>query len=526
MATDYATIVVRRGNADAWENSQRPLASGEWGYDETSRVIKIGDGYTLWRDLASTITAGVSGQLPDDVRQALAANLANPETAEGAAVAASAGAGLPFDDVSGLYLGASENPIPSVDRDTNLFPPQVMESLDGRYPRNESRDSGSGVGIALGDGGVGPEALLVRSPETPERLLVVRDDLQVRRRFGVGSAPSSRTPFTAVTRVDGSTLSADAKAADKVGFSLNTSFVGGFSGEAGFGASNPSFLFGFNAFNIFGRGTSAGDLSGINTVYGSLLEAHVSSTDAALSTLNGVMVETSTNSSITEVRGINVVGHRPGTTPGSATVQTAVGVNIASPTMGTNRWALRTEGAAASSFGGDLHLSLDPATPRLLHAYSGEVRSKRASVGGSTVTTLGGVNVPSVGMLTVKSNADSDVVAALQGRGGQTGNILQMGRDTSIGARFDKFSRLIFQTGSALADADLVAGEGGMWVDNSNFGSERLNFRGKATNGTVRPTVSVPLNPITIAAAATDAASTQTLVNDLRQKLVNLGWFV
>ncbi|WP_159573169.1 hypothetical protein [Curtobacterium sp. 18060] len=90
MATDYATIVVRRGNADAWENSQRPLASGEWGYDETSRVIKIGDGYTMWPDLASAITAGVTGQLPDDVREALAANLADPETAEGAAIATTA----------------------------------------------------------------------------------------------------------------------------------------------------------------------------------------------------------------------------------------------------------------------------------------------------------------------------------------------------------------------------------------------------------------------------------------------------
>ncbi|RPE75667.1 hypothetical protein EDF28_3612 [Curtobacterium sp. PhB137] len=111
MATDYATIVVRRGNADAWENSQRPLASGEWGYDETSRVIKIGDGYTLWSDLASAITAGVTGQLPDVVRTALAANLADPTTPEGAALAqaiASSGAGggsapLEYDPDTGVY---------------------------------------------------------------------------------------------------------------------------------------------------------------------------------------------------------------------------------------------------------------------------------------------------------------------------------------------------------------------------------------------------------------------------------------
>lgn len=153
MATDYATIVVRRGNADAWENSQRPLASGEWGYDETSRVIKIGDGYTLWRDLASAVTTGVSGQLPDDVRQALAANLANPETAEGAAVAASAGAGLPFDDVSGLYLGASENPIPSVDGTTKQFPGDVRATQaanlqDTATPEGAAVAAGVGAAVA------------------------------------------------------------------------------------------------------------------------------------------------------------------------------------------------------------------------------------------------------------------------------------------------------------------------------------------------------------------------------------------
>jgi hypothetical protein len=417
-------------------------------------------------------------------------------------------------------------PIAPVDPTTKLFPSAVMTALDGRYTANASRDSGSGVGIAIGDGVVGPQGLLVRSPETADRLLVVRDSLTVRQRFGVGSSPSSRTPFTSVTKVDGSTLTTDAKAADKCGVSINTSFVGGFANEASYGASNPTFLFGVNLFNIFGTKTGTNDLAGINTVYGTLLEAHVSSKDATLNTLNGVMVETSTNSSIGEVRGINVVGHRLGDQPGSSTVTTAVGVNISSPTMGANKWSLRTEGTAPSAFGGDVHLSLDPSSPRLFHAYSGEIRSKLVSIGGSQVTTLGGVNVASAGMLTVKSNGDSDVVASLQGRGGQTADILRVGRDTGISARFDKLGRLALQTTGAFAQNDLIAGEAGMWADNSAFGSERFKFQARATNGTLRPTVAIPLNPISIAAAATDATSTQTLANDLRQKLVDLGWFV
>ncbi|PYY60023.1 hypothetical protein DEJ17_06535 [Curtobacterium sp. MCSS17_011] len=136
MATDYATIVVRRGNADAWENSQRPLASGEWGYDETNRVAKIGDGYTMWRDLPASssgltfnpgtglfsagtadsipsVEAGTS-QLPDAVRQRIAANLADVATPEGAAVAG-ASAGIPFDTESETYKPTYGPAIPSVD---------------------------------------------------------------------------------------------------------------------------------------------------------------------------------------------------------------------------------------------------------------------------------------------------------------------------------------------------------------------------------------------------------------------------
>lgn len=86
MATDYATIVVRRGNADAWENSQRPLASGEWGYDETSRQMKMGDGFSLWPELPAAVTATGSGQLPSAVREAMAAEIKDPSSTEGAAL--------------------------------------------------------------------------------------------------------------------------------------------------------------------------------------------------------------------------------------------------------------------------------------------------------------------------------------------------------------------------------------------------------------------------------------------------------
>ncbi|MBO9043453.1 hypothetical protein [Curtobacterium flaccumfaciens] len=111
MATQYATIVVRRGNAESWADSTRPLEPGEWGYDDTSRVTKIGDGFSLWAELPIYLTATADGELPAVVRSQLAANLADPATLEGAALAeviANSGGGggsapLAYDPETGLY---------------------------------------------------------------------------------------------------------------------------------------------------------------------------------------------------------------------------------------------------------------------------------------------------------------------------------------------------------------------------------------------------------------------------------------
>lgn len=44
-------IRIKRGTSAQWSNSLTPLTGGELGYDITSKVIKIGDGATLWNDL-------------------------------------------------------------------------------------------------------------------------------------------------------------------------------------------------------------------------------------------------------------------------------------------------------------------------------------------------------------------------------------------------------------------------------------------------------------------------------------------
>lgn len=160
MATQYATIVVRRGNAESWADSARPLEPGEWGYDDTSRVTKIGDGFSLWSELPIHLTASSDGELPQEVRARLAENLADPTTVEGAAVAAG-GAGLTIDPESGLYLATSEWPIPSIDDESQL-PAAVRDRLaanlsDPATP--EGAAAGSIIGKPGPQGEPGPQGL-------------------------------------------------------------------------------------------------------------------------------------------------------------------------------------------------------------------------------------------------------------------------------------------------------------------------------------------------------------------------------
>lgn len=46
--TKKATVQVRQGSAP---NSDTVLLSGEFGYDSTNKILKIGDGVTTWANL-------------------------------------------------------------------------------------------------------------------------------------------------------------------------------------------------------------------------------------------------------------------------------------------------------------------------------------------------------------------------------------------------------------------------------------------------------------------------------------------
>ena len=54
------TIRIKRGTATQWSTLTTPLLSGEFGYDVTNKIVKIGDGTTLCSSLP-TIGSGGGG---------------------------------------------------------------------------------------------------------------------------------------------------------------------------------------------------------------------------------------------------------------------------------------------------------------------------------------------------------------------------------------------------------------------------------------------------------------------------------
>ena len=60
-------IRIKRGTTSQWNSSIVPLLSGELGYDLTTKVIKIGDGTTLWNSLSNYSVAGPPGADGDSI---------------------------------------------------------------------------------------------------------------------------------------------------------------------------------------------------------------------------------------------------------------------------------------------------------------------------------------------------------------------------------------------------------------------------------------------------------------------------
>jgi hypothetical protein len=56
LPDEVKVITVNQGTAEQWNNQVRPLESGEFGYDTTNRILKIGDGVTSFAALPAFAT--------------------------------------------------------------------------------------------------------------------------------------------------------------------------------------------------------------------------------------------------------------------------------------------------------------------------------------------------------------------------------------------------------------------------------------------------------------------------------------
>lgn len=304
----------------------------------------------------------------------------------------------------------------------------------------------------------------------------LEDNLYVSRRLGVGAEGSQRIPVNFSRTLDGSTLT-NANPADKVMMQNSVTIKGDFTNETTWGMSSASFVFGANDFVV--TGSAAGDATGIRNIFARLSEVHVYAPGRTLDQVVGFQTEahveaSATGTNVTALVGVQVKAPR---NAGGGVLTNAYGVKIESPTTATNNYAIHTSGLASSLFSGDILMNSDPSFPRTLNAYDGTVRGKTFTVGTSTLA--------SVARLTAKSSADSDVVAAFQGRGGQTADIVTFGQDTTVYSKFDKRGRLVMRQTAVPLDADMAAGDLAFYVD-ATSGAMKLMIKAKDAGGTVR----------------------------------------
>ena len=354
---------------------------------------------------------------------------------------------------------------------TNTVDKTTAQTIDGTKTFVGGAGAGLGPMIKIGTGPNGPVELHEYDTETYGRTLHVRDSIYSRFRMGVGTPPVLRMPNTANVTIDGSTLSAVSNGADKVGQQNTVTFKGGFTGEAGFGASNPGWVWGANDFII--TGSVSGDMAGINDVCGRLTEVHVNAPGAALSTVRALMVEahleaSAVGGSITSLYGIHILAPHNG-----GTIGTAYGLCIESPVLATANFALKTNGTAPISFGGDVSLPT-----RTLDTTTGVVKSQ--------TVTIGPPGTAGQGRLTIEGTSAGSFLLTLKAFAGQTVNLFQIQNSASdVKTRFDKAGTFVTKVIAAPADADIATSEVAFWFDNT-AGAAKVKFKGKDSGGTVR----------------------------------------
>lgn len=177
-------------------------------------------------------------------------------------------------------------------------------------------------------------------------------------RLAVGNhiLTDARQPAGINVVINGSTLPAT-PLTNKTGDLTAVTFLGGFTNEAGFGVTDPGFLFGANDYII--TGTTAGDMAAVTNFWGRLSETHLRTPGASLTNMYGLTGQANIES---EATGATITGwmaavqaNGPRNTPG-ASVANAAAIYATSPSAGTatNTYNIYAAGTAANYFGGKI----------------------------------------------------------------------------------------------------------------------------------------------------------------------------
>ncbi|GAB3769837.1 hypothetical protein GCM10028867_00310 [Nocardioides pacificus] len=379
---------------------------------------------------------------------------------------------------------------------------------------------------------------------------------------GQGSiSPSLRVPVHSNLIIDGDEIAAaqgpSTYGYDKVGFSNNVTIRGDFSGEAALGVNNPHDVLGANDFVV--TGTAEGAMLGITSTYARISELHSYSPDADYGTANAFSAQMEISNGGHADNAYSTYIHPPLAT-GGGTIDKGYNLFLRKPAADapTNYWSLYAEGKAefagtalfkgalpgtASTPGGvyvgqgsntNVGIEFADGTRNFriandqLGALSFELPGvellAKLKADGEWATRGRVVAGSASGGAVTPTNADA-ATGVYIGRGpaGNTGIVLTSGTvayrisnenhrivfsrpGTAVHLEIDQSGNLITQAG-----AGLYAQGAGFKVGTAT--DQRLGFFGAT------PT----LRPSGTPASASDAASTQTLVNDLRAKLIALG---
>jgi hypothetical protein len=173
-------------------------------------------------------------------------------------------------------------------------------------------------------------------------------------KLGLGASPTPRNPINSLQQVDGGSVGTTG--ADIVGGSFATKFTGDFTSMGG---PDPGFIWGWETFTI--TGNSAGDLAGVTNLIGGNIELALAIPSGHITTVIGFQCSAELWGAAAGATVDNMISayvdppsRKSGATGGSVT--TAIGLQVNTPTVGANNFAIYQAGSGTNRFDGQVQV--------------------------------------------------------------------------------------------------------------------------------------------------------------------------